>query len=94
MEYVRNKYKSVMELKYFKKSIYGQAQDVCVPIVYNVFYIRSNYFIYVMFLGHHSPHLPSSLYFISPLALIIHLRHVGKQCIVLMCFIFHIYNRR
>ncbi len=44
--------------------IYGQAQDVCVPIARKVFCIRSNYFIYAM-LFPMSPHLRGSLYFLS-----------------------------
>ncbi len=52
---LENKFKNVTDLNSLKgQLIYGQAQDICVPIAHNVFCIRCKYFICAkLFLCHH-----------------------------------------
>ncbi len=55
-----------MKLKSFKESINAQTQDVCVPIVYQMFYTRYNYVIHAaLFLHRFLCHYIFAVHYIS-----------------------------
>ncbi len=73
---LENKLKNVTDLDSFKESIYGQAQDICVPIAHNVFCIRFNIVLYMQCCLYITTSSRFIVFRFIPLPLIIHLLHV------------------